>query len=222
MNIGEKIKKLRNEKAMTQSELAGSFITRNMLSLIESGTAQPSLPTIRYLAEKLNVPAGILIEDDKYEYFYKRVLAIENIRTAFCAENHRICLDLCEKTDEEENDPEINLIRAECHLEIAKEDFADGFLKNACYNFDRACDFAEKTVYNTDRIFAEAKVYCNYMRDLSTSLFAECAERNALTEMAFSDEFCRYVKCIEDGFDGSSLAFENLIYGEHIKAKNYY
>ena len=43
MNIGEKIRKLRNGKLMTQAELAGTQITRNMLSQIESGTAMPSL-----------------------------------------------------------------------------------------------------------------------------------------------------------------------------------
>ena len=41
--IGEKIKALRISKRMTQSELAGDQITRNMLSLIENGSALPSL-----------------------------------------------------------------------------------------------------------------------------------------------------------------------------------
>ena len=41
---------------MTQSELAGDAITRNMLSLIESGTASPSVKTLQYLAERLGVP----------------------------------------------------------------------------------------------------------------------------------------------------------------------
>ncbi len=39
MTIGEKIKKIRTAKLMTQSELAGSEITRNMLSRIENGFA---------------------------------------------------------------------------------------------------------------------------------------------------------------------------------------
>ena len=52
MQIGEKIKTLRQAKLMTQSELAGTQITRNMLSSIEHGTALPSLPTALYLAER--------------------------------------------------------------------------------------------------------------------------------------------------------------------------
>ena len=61
MEIGEKIKMLRTAKLMTQKELAGSEITRNMLSRIENGAAQPSLDTLRYIAKKLNVSAGFLL-----------------------------------------------------------------------------------------------------------------------------------------------------------------
>ena len=56
MNIGEKIRELRVAKLMTQAELAGTHITRNMLSCIENGSANPSLSTILYIAGRLNVP----------------------------------------------------------------------------------------------------------------------------------------------------------------------
>ena len=52
MDIGKKIKELRLQKFMTQSELAGNEITRNMLSRIENGAAQPSLDTLKYLASR--------------------------------------------------------------------------------------------------------------------------------------------------------------------------
>ena len=59
MTTGEKIKKLRAEKMMTQSQLVGEHITRNMLSRIESDEANPSLGTLIYLAKRLNVPPRI-------------------------------------------------------------------------------------------------------------------------------------------------------------------
>ncbi len=62
-NIGERIKKLRLEKRMTQSKLADSNITRNMLSRIENGAALPSLPTLCAIANKLDVPVGALLEN---------------------------------------------------------------------------------------------------------------------------------------------------------------
>ena len=45
MNIGEKIKELRMRRRMTQADLAGDTVSRNMVSLIENGSALPSLQT---------------------------------------------------------------------------------------------------------------------------------------------------------------------------------
>ena len=64
MNIGEKIKKLRTSKMMTQSELAGSAITRNMLSQIENEQVNPSIQTLRGLAGALRVPLYDFFRED--------------------------------------------------------------------------------------------------------------------------------------------------------------
>ena len=62
--IGKKIKEARISQKLTQSEVVGSFITRNMLSQIESGAALPSMKTLAYLASALNIPLSSLLEDD--------------------------------------------------------------------------------------------------------------------------------------------------------------
>ena len=72
MNIGQKIKKIRTEKLMTQNELVGNEITRNMLSQIENGSANPSLTTVQYIAKKLGVPAGYLLSEGDEEFFTTR------------------------------------------------------------------------------------------------------------------------------------------------------
>ena len=60
--LGKRIKEARLAKKMTQSELVGTFITRNMLSRIESGNACPSVKTLEYLAGRLDLPAGVLYQ----------------------------------------------------------------------------------------------------------------------------------------------------------------
>ena len=50
MNLGEKIKAARLERHMTQKDVVGDYITRNMLSKIENGSATPSVKTLEYLA----------------------------------------------------------------------------------------------------------------------------------------------------------------------------
>ncbi|MGF9769885.1 helix-turn-helix domain-containing protein [Bacillus albus] len=65
--LGEKIKALRKEKKLTQTELAGSELTKSMLSQIENGKATPSMKTLQYIAEKLECETSFLLEDDDGE-----------------------------------------------------------------------------------------------------------------------------------------------------------
>lgn len=44
--LGRRLKAARLSKKMTQSDVVGTFITRNMLSQIESGSATPSMKTL--------------------------------------------------------------------------------------------------------------------------------------------------------------------------------
>lgn len=54
--LGHRIKEARIAKKMTQSQVVGNFITRNMLSQIENGAALPSVRTLQYLADVLDAP----------------------------------------------------------------------------------------------------------------------------------------------------------------------
>lgn len=65
--LGEKIRTLRKEKKLTQSELAGRELTKSMLSQIENGKATPSMKTLHYLADKLGCDASFLLEEDTNE-----------------------------------------------------------------------------------------------------------------------------------------------------------
>lgn len=56
--IGQRIKEARLAKKMTQAEVVGDFITRNMLSQIESGSALPSMKTLAYLSSVLGIQIG--------------------------------------------------------------------------------------------------------------------------------------------------------------------
>ena len=60
MTLGQKIKAVRLERGMTQKELAGDTITRNMLSKIENDSATPSVRTLEHLAGALGLPTEYL------------------------------------------------------------------------------------------------------------------------------------------------------------------
>ena len=64
MELGEKILLARQEAGLSQRQLCGEQITRNMLSQIEHGTARPSMDTLRYLAGRLGKPMSYFLEED--------------------------------------------------------------------------------------------------------------------------------------------------------------
>lgn len=65
MELGERIRALRQERGLTQTQLAGDCITRNMLSQIENGSAKPSMKTLEHLAAALGVSVGSLMGSEK-------------------------------------------------------------------------------------------------------------------------------------------------------------
>lgn len=61
MTLGQKIKEARLQRGMTQKELVGDYITRNMLSKIENDSAAPSVRTLEHLAGALGLPTGYFL-----------------------------------------------------------------------------------------------------------------------------------------------------------------
>lgn len=64
MELGEKLKKARLEAGLSQRELCGDRITRNMLSQIENGSARPSMDTLAFLAAGTGKPISYFLEED--------------------------------------------------------------------------------------------------------------------------------------------------------------
>lgn len=63
MELGKRIKQARLEKGLSQRQLCGDEITRNMLSQIENGSAKPSMATLGYLARQLGKPISYFLEE---------------------------------------------------------------------------------------------------------------------------------------------------------------
>jgi tetratricopeptide (TPR) repeat protein len=58
--LGERLRELRVEAGMTQTELAGERFSKEYLSQIERGKTRPTRDTIEWLAERLGVDPGFL------------------------------------------------------------------------------------------------------------------------------------------------------------------
>lgn len=197
MQIGEKIKQLRLSKLMTQADLAGEQITRNMLSSIEHGTALPSLPTAMYIAERLNVPVGYLLSDEDQEFFYRKMMSMTNIRRAFEANDYAGCLSLLTALGEEQDD-ELFLLRAECEYGIAKQSFEQGRLRFAAIALDRALGATERTVYDTAWLRERVAVCFRYMMNISSTLASDILDSAEIEKArALGDPLVEYAMAIE-------------------------
>ncbi|CUB12576.1 anaerobic benzoate catabolism transcriptional regulator [Bacillus cereus] len=94
--LGEKIKALRKEKKLTQTELAGSELTKSMLSQIENGKATPSMKTLQYIAEKLGCETSFLLEEDNDE-IVELIQKMERLIKNKCDEVYETLLPIVQK-----------------------------------------------------------------------------------------------------------------------------
>ncbi|MBO5269746.1 MAG: helix-turn-helix transcriptional regulator [Clostridia bacterium] len=199
--IGNKIKTLRTEKLMTQSELAGDKITRSMLSLIEHGNSEPSLSSLAYLAERLHVSPAYLLSDASEEEMYRREAKIRDVRIAYAAKEYRICLDLCRETALPEDD-ELNLLSAECAIGLAIETVEAGNLHGVTEFLDSAVSYAEKTRYNASHVYAEAAVLFGYLLRFSENFYSDAddaaSERGIPRTAATGNPFCAYALLLSE------------------------
>lgn len=64
MTLGEKLRQARLEAGLSQRQLCGEEVTRNMLSQIENGSAKPSMATLSYFAARLGKSVSFFLEEE--------------------------------------------------------------------------------------------------------------------------------------------------------------
>ena len=234
MDIGKKIKELRTAKLMTQTELAGHEITRNMLSRIENGAALPSVGTVIYLSERLGVHPGVLLSDGDDDLVFVKNNLLKNIKRALTDKNFSLCRDMCKELLAYGDDDEISLIMSEATLKYAESQLLCGGLHKCKYLLDEAILYSQKTIYDTKVILSCAKNIFFHLKKISPSLDSDsidCQRLDAYCEsLSFGNELCRYLNTLSsiwnsdkgDSFDVSSdmlVGISSELYKNHIIAK---
>lgn len=149
--IGQRLRQARQEAGLSQRQLCGDVITRNMLSQIENGSARPSMDTLQYLARRLGKPVGYFLEEDTAPAGYT---ILENARNAYCRSDFSDCL---QTLDGWEEDPgplmaERYLLEAVCALDLAQQVAAEGKTAYALSLLERAEAAEGKTPYLTEEL----------------------------------------------------------------------
>ena len=213
MELGEKIKALRKARGMTQAQLAGEHITRNMLCEIEKGKASPSLDTLSAIADGLSVPAAFLLDESEDLFAYAKRDAMAEIRKLYRSGEYGACFRLCETLPGEPDD-EIALLLSHCALGEGRRAFYRGNMETALVYFNEALTYAEKTTYPTEDVAASAGLYASLAgnvssprRDFDEPLYREKANR------ATESELFAYV------IDNTDYPYTNRLFAKHQEAR---
>ena len=131
MSIGERIKQARLEKGLSQRQLCEDTVTRNMLSLIESGKARPGMDTLTVFASRLGKPVSWFLEEQAVVSVQQK--PVDSARRAFRRGDHQEALRLLETCSRE--DPvygeEVALLTYLCLLDLSRQALSQGKLPYA-------------------------------------------------------------------------------------------
>ena len=121
MELGEKLRAARLEAGLSQRQLCGDTITRNMLSLIEHGSAKPSMDTLKLLAARLEKPVSFFLEEDTLVSLNQQVMT--RARACHDIGDWAGALEALEayREGDEVYDREMALLRKRTYLELAEE-----------------------------------------------------------------------------------------------------
>lgn len=168
VEIGKRIKEVRLSKKMTQSDVVGNFITRNMLSQIESGNANPSIKTLTYIANVLDIPISHLIDsydnsisDDIYNSYIDIKELIKSGDYIKASKNIEAILDdNCHLHDE------LCYLLSVCYFNIANNLYSKKDYINSVDYAKKASDFSTKGLFTNSSVQTNSILLLNKIADL--------------------------------------------------------
>lgn len=155
MDLGAKIKNARLEAGLSQRQLCGDTITRNMLSLIESGRAKPSMDTLGYLAARLGKSIGYFLDGEAVTSPNQQVM--DSARQAFSSGAYRQVLETLRsfRPPDRVFDPERHLLEALAALRLAEQSLDEGKNAYAMTLLDQAHQTGQLSPYYTPGLEAQ-------------------------------------------------------------------
>jgi len=185
MSLGTRIKDARVQRGMTQKQLVGDRITRNMLSKIENGSATPSMRTLEYLAAQLELPMSYFLQDTSYSDGTSPD-GLDEMRAAYRNGEYVRCIELLEAAQIPATTDEGYLLHTRAAIAAAREAVRTGDFEAAKGYADMADYYNKETLYYSAETDAEMSL-----------ILAECSLELDLSEFQENaEEFARNVRSI--------------------------
>lgn len=153
--LGQRLKQARIEAGLSQRQLCGEEITRNMLSQIESGKAKPSMQTLTYLAQRLGKPVSWFLEEGTVASDNQQTMA--SARAQYARGEYRLCLESLETYRGEDPlfDGEKQLLYALSAMEEARQAIGEEKRIYAHAMLEKAAQAGAQTPYFTPALQRE-------------------------------------------------------------------
>ena len=150
--LSTRLKEARIAKGLSQRQLCGEEITRNMLSQIESGKAKPSMQTLTYLAQRLEKPVSWFLDEDTVSTSDSQV--ITDARAHYDRGAFRECLALLEADSNTDGvfGRERWLLQALCLMALAAEALEQDRAVYARTLLEKAALAGQQTPYYTQEL----------------------------------------------------------------------
>ncbi len=195
MSLGAKIKQARLEAGLSQRQLCGDTITRNMLSQIENGSANPSMETLRYLADRLHKSISFFLEETAASANQTLVM---QARAAYASGDLAGALSLLEQYQQPDPvfDPEYSLLQTLILIRQAETDENPDAARKL---LQQAADAGTKTPYYTPelerrRLLCLAQAAPECLTEISTILPIDDRELLLRAEAALKES--KLPRCI--------------------------
>ncbi len=213
MTLGEKIHDKRISLGLTQKELAGEHMTPSMLSEIEHGRATPSLQTLSYLADRLGVTHGYLLDNTYNEEVQQYTALMPQLWDAYRNAEYLTCLELGSAFPSPPT-PDLAYLLCCAALSAAESDVVAGSVSLAKEHLEIMNTYLPHVLYDTAHLMCRRILCLAAIEDPITpqyTLQADVYEAFALKATA-SEEY-HYLK------EDISYPYENQFYRLHMAAK---
>lgn len=184
MTLGQKIREARQGRGMTQKELVGDYITRNMLSKIENDSATPSVRTLEYLAGALSLPTGYFLSGAPVSDGTVPD-GLDEARSAYRARRWADCLAALEADSRAGTTDEGYLLHAHAGAYAARDALAAGHVAEARELAETAQYYNQEGMYASPHLAAELAL-----------ILGECLTR--LGEEGYSEQRAAFLRAFED------------------------
>lgn len=147
MEIGQRIREARLAAGLSQRQLCGDIITRNMLSRIEHGAVRPSMTTLQALAARLGKSVSYFLDETVMES--PNIQRMENARRLYAQGAFAAALDALAdyQTPDSKYDWERQLLLAKCAMAQATEAMTRAQIPYARELLEQAARAGRQTPY---------------------------------------------------------------------------